>query len=130
MLSSMLERIRQGSFDPNATRSGMMTTAVKVEVLSGEEDVEPWEPVDRQQQDLDEEAGEGGHWVRQRHFLEFRRGSSCGDTCGPYGQCAQSAGWDRIEAASQVQDASPDPGGPQATPSLWPKGRNDQWKPL
>ena len=31
---------------------------VKVEVLSVEEDDEPWEPVDRQQQDLDEEAGE------------------------------------------------------------------------
>ena len=35
-----------------------MKTTVKVEVLSGEEDVEPWEPVDRQQQDLDEEADE------------------------------------------------------------------------
>ena len=31
---------------------------IKVEVLSVEEDDEPWEPVDRQQQDLDEEAGE------------------------------------------------------------------------
>ena len=57
VLTSMLERIRQGSFDPNATRSGMMKD-VKVEVLSVEEDDEPWEPVERQQQDLDEEAGE------------------------------------------------------------------------
>ena len=54
----MLERIRQGSFNPNATRSGMMTADVKVEVLSVEGDDEPWDPVDRQQQDLDEEAGE------------------------------------------------------------------------
>ena len=58
VLNNMLERIRQGSFSPNATRSGMMTADVKVEVLSVEEDDEPWEPVDRQQQDLDEEAGE------------------------------------------------------------------------
>ena len=35
-----------------------MKADVKVEVLSVEEDDEPWEPVDRQQQDLDEEAGE------------------------------------------------------------------------
>ena len=36
----------------------MMKADVKVEVLSVEEDAEPWEPVERQQQDLDEEAGE------------------------------------------------------------------------
>ena len=64
VLNNMLERIRQGSFDPNATRSGMMKADVKVEVLSVEEDDEPWEPVERQQQDLDEEAGEA--WIRQR----------------------------------------------------------------
>ena len=58
VLNHMLECIRQGSFNPNATRSGMMTADVKVEVLSVEEDDETWEPVDRQQQDLDEEAGE------------------------------------------------------------------------
>ena len=58
VLSHMLERIRQGSFNPNATRSGMMTADVKVEVLSVGEDDETWEAVDRQQQDLDEEAGE------------------------------------------------------------------------
>ena len=58
VLDTMLERIRQGTFSPNSTRSGMMTTSVKVEVSSGEEEVEPWEPVERQQQDLDEEAGE------------------------------------------------------------------------
>ena len=39
-------------------RSGMMIANVKVEVSSGEEKVEPWEPVERQQQDLDEEAGD------------------------------------------------------------------------
>ena len=58
VLNNMLERIRQGSFNPNATRSGMMMADVKVEVLSVEEDDGPWEPVDRQQQDLDEEAGD------------------------------------------------------------------------
>ena len=58
VLSHMLERIRQGSFNPNATRSGMMTADVKVEVFSVGEDDETWEAVDRQQQDLDEEAGE------------------------------------------------------------------------
>ena len=36
----------------------MMTADVKVEVLSVGEDDETWEAVDRQQQDLDEEAGE------------------------------------------------------------------------
>ena len=54
----MLERIRQGSLDPDATRSEMMETDVKVEVFSVEEDDEPLEPVQRQHRDLDEEAGE------------------------------------------------------------------------
>ena len=72
VLNNMLERIRQGSFDPNANRSGMMKADVKVEVLSVEEDDEPWEPVDRQQQDLDEEAGED-LGSEQRHLLELRR---------------------------------------------------------
>ena len=40
VLNNMLERIRQGFFDPNATRSGMMKADVKVEVLSVEEDDE------------------------------------------------------------------------------------------
>jgi len=127
VLDTMLERIRQGTFSPNSTRSGVMTANVKVEVSSGEEEVEPWEPVDRQQQDLDEEAGED---LGSGGDTSSGSESSCCDSCGPFGQRAQSTGWDRIEAASQVQDASSDPRGPQAIPSLRPKGRNVQWKPL
>ena len=58
-LASPLRVLSAYDKDPSTRmQPGMMKADVKVEVLSVEEDDEPWEPVERQQQELDEEAGE------------------------------------------------------------------------
>ena len=81
-----------------------MKADVKVEVLSVEEDDEPWEPVERQQQDLDEEAG-----------VDLGSGSgTCSSSEEEQAAVTHAA---RMVSAPKVQDASSDPRGSQAIPA-------------
>ena len=58
VLATMLEAVRQGSFEPDSTRSGMFRPEVKLEVLTIEDDEILVEPEEQQQTELDEEAGD------------------------------------------------------------------------
>ena len=96
----MLQNIRSGHFDPNASRSGMMITEVKQEEVVIEDDA-GFELVSDNQVALDEEAGAEPGSGSDTTF-RLRRGTSRGYPCSQNGPAPRDL--QRAQACCNTQN--------------------------
>ena len=127
VLDDMLQKIRSGLFDPNASKSGMMITEVKQEEVVIEDDA-GFELVSDNQVALDEEAG-----AEPGSGSDTSSDSEEEQVTGTHAARMVSAPRPpegTLVATPKIENASLNPGGAHQILDVWKESSDGQWKPL